>query len=111
MNKHSGSNVIRALDLAVAFATLETYGVVDSREQATERVAEAGLRLEGHRPAKRRLRHPSRIGESCTPGRRPLPVGRPSAATPAGRRRHRSAVRRIDRLGRAGGKAPSHPGR
>ena len=99
MKKHSGSNVIRALDLAVAFATLESYGVVDARTTQADRVAEARTRLDGRRPRHEHIRTPI-AGHECAPARRTVPAGRPGPATAAGRNRHRSALRRIDRLGR-----------
>lgn len=103
MRKHKESNVIRALDIAVAFATLETYGVVDARSNPAKRVAEARDRLDGRRA---RHGHPSgSLGpeRACAAARTPGHAGRPRAATAAGRHRHRSALRRIDRLGRPQG--------
>jgi len=99
MKKHSGSNVIRALDLAVAFATLESYGVVDARTTQADRVAEARTHLDGRRPRHEHIRTPI-AGHECAPARRTVHAGRPGAATSAGRNRHRSALRKIDRLGR-----------
>ncbi len=99
MRNHSGSNVIRALDLAVAFATLESYGVVDARTTQADRVAEARTRLDGRRQRQEHLRTAS-AGRECAPARRSGHSGRPGPATSAGRNRHRSALRRIDRMSR-----------
>ena len=99
MKKHSGSNVIRALDLAVAFATLESYGVVDARTTQADRVAGARTRLDGWRPRHKDLHTPI-AGRECAPARRTVHAGRPGPATSAGRNRHRSALLKIDRMGR-----------
>lgn len=98
MNKASENNLIRALDLAVAFATLETFGVVDGRDQGSPRKTDRPVRSAQdrrrydatHAPAQ----HPLRTVRSD----RQRHVGRPRAATAAGLRHHRSALRRLDRL-------------
>lgn len=81
------SRLIRALDTTVAIATLETYGVVDARHRPTPRpAAETSPEPACHerRYSARRLRH----------------AGRPRPATAAGRIRHRTAMRRVENLGR-----------
>jgi hypothetical protein len=99
MEKHPESNLIRALDLAVAFATLESYGVVDARTTQANRVAEARTRLDGRHPRRGHIRAATTVRD-CAPARRSVHAGRPGPATSAGRNRHRSALRRIDRMGR-----------
>ncbi len=99
MKQHSESSVIRALDLAVAFATLETYGVVDTRTTPVAHVVEARTRLDGRRPSSEHLPTVT-AGRECAPARRAVYAGRPGPATSAGRNRHRSALRRLDRMGR-----------
>ena len=87
----SRSRLIRALDTTVAFATLETYGVIDARELLSVN-GPAG------RPESTRGGSPhKRTAVDCAPARRSH--GRPAAATSAGRRRHRAARTRIERLG------------
>lgn len=81
------SRLIRALDTTVAIATLETYGVVDARHRPPARPsAEATPErvCQERRYSARRLRH----------------AGRPRPATAAGRTRHRTAMRRVENLGR-----------
>lgn len=91
MKNTSGSNVIRALDFAVAFATLETYGVVDGRD---ERARTLRPPIEGSRST---TRASGRSNERCRRTRY-RHAGRPPAATAAGLRHHRIAVRRLERL-------------
>ena len=107
MNKASENNLIRALDLAVAFATLETFGVVDGRDQGSSLKAGRPVRPAQdrrrygatHAPAQHRLR--------AARSDRQRHVGRPRAATAAGLRHHRSALRRLDRLRYDGVNPPS----
>lgn len=90
-HKASRSRLIRALDTTVAFATLETYGVIDDRDSKPRGAA-------GTEPgAGRGTRFSGAHGTGCGQARRPQ--GRPGAATAAGRRRHRAARKRIERLG------------
>ena len=83
----SPSRLIRALDTTVAIATLETYGVVDARHAQLRRSpveTATPPACQERRYAARRLRH----------------AGRPRPATAAGRSRHRTAMRRVENLGR-----------
>ena len=99
MRQAPESNLIRALDLAVAFATLESYGVVDARTTAGVRIDEARDRLDGRRTghgARLRGAEPRRERPST---RRTAHAGRPRPATAAGRQRHRSARRHVEHLG------------